>query len=238
MKKDVLGVKIDDLNLQQAVGIVKAWLKEGKGQKHYIVTPNPEFVMLAQKDEAFRQVLNGADLAIPDGVGLKRFAGFKNVVGGIYLVEDLCRVAADLGFTTIFLGGRNGVAVKAAERLQKKYQGLKIAFAGDGPEVNKEGLGNSIKLPPADLLFVGFGQVKQEKWIANNLDKLPVRVAMGVGGSFDEISGKVLGVPRWVHSLGLKWLFRLILQPQRFKRQLAIWQFAWLTLRKSATVKS
>lgn len=239
LKKDVLGVKINDISLNEAVQLVVGWLKtEGR---HYVVTPNPEFVMIAQRDNNFREVLNRADLAIPDGVGLKQFAGMQNVVGGVYLLEELCKACADLGFTTSFLGGREGVAKKAAECLQKKYPGLNVVLAADGPEVDSDGqkIGDQVfTIPASDLLFVGFGQVKQEKWIAANLDSIPVKVAMGVGGSFDEISGKVPRAPKWIHALGLKWLFRLVLQPQRFKRQLKIWQFAWFVTRKGGTVKS
>ena len=81
--------------------------------------------------------------------------------------------------------------------------------------------------PEIDLLFVAFGQVKQEKWIAKNLPKIPVKVAMGVGGSFDEISGRVPRPPKWISNLGLKWLFRLVAEPWRIKRQLALLKFAW-----------
>lgn len=245
MRKSVLGVDIDDVSQKEAVEVILSWLK--KGGKYFVVTPNPEFIMLAQSDEGFRKVLNAADLAIPDGIGLKRFAGFKNITPGVYLMEELCRVAAEKGFTTGFLGGRDGVAERAAECLQKKYPGLKVAFAEDGPEVNTAGevmspagsprSPSSVTIPACDILFVGFGQVKQEKWIVKNLEKLPVKVAMGVGGSFDETSGKVPRIPRRVQDLGLKWLFRLILQPWRFKRQLKIWQFAWTLTRKSGTVK-
>lgn len=236
-KVNILGVKIDDVSMDQAVEIVEEWLKDGG--RHYIVTPNPEFIIAAQKDLEFRRVLNNADLAIPDGVGLKlaRFArasrrrrgspratarrasDMENTIAGVDFLERLCKVAAERGFTTGFLGGRGEVAKQAAECLQKKYLGLKVVFAEDGGDVDEEGeeltdyslpastqrgeqttakqKAVSSKLLAVDLLFVAFGQVKQEKWIAKNLDKLPVKVAMGVGGSFDYISGRVPRAPRW-----------------------------------------
>ncbi len=228
---NVLGVKVDDVSIDQAAELVVGWLKTGG--KHYIVTPNPEFVMAAQKDQEFKKVLNNAGLSIPDGVGLKIGSDILNTTSGVDLLERLCREAADLGFTTGFLGGRDGVAKQAAECLQKKYLGLKVVFANDGPEVDSMGNVLSSMLYPisqVDILFVAFGQVKQEKWIANNLPHIPVKVAMGVGGSFDEISGRVLRVPRWIQKIGLKWLVRLILQPWRIKRQAALLKYIWLVL--------
>lgn len=230
---NVLGVKVDDLSMDQATDLVVGWLKTGG--KHYIVTPNPEFVMAAQGDPEFKKVLNGADLSIPDGVGLKIGSDLESNIPGVDFVERLCKEASDLGFTTGFLGGRSGVAKRAAECLQKKYPGLKVAFAEDGPEVDTDGeqvssdpLDTKYLIPNTDLLFVAFGQVKQEKWIAKNLDSIPVKVAMGVGGSFDEISGRVLKVPSWVQKIGLKWLARLILQPWRIKRQMVLVKYLWL----------
>lgn len=228
-KQFVLGVGINDVNLDTAVEIVEQWLNK-KG-KHYVVTPNPEFIMAAQDDLAFKEILNKADLAIPDGVGLKLSGKIKYTTTGIDLMEALCKVSAEKGFTTGFLGGRDGVAEKAAERLQKKYAGLKVVFAGSGGEVNNQGkLLKELKLPKTDILFVAFGQLKQEKWIAQNLDKISVRVAMGVGGAFDYLSGNVFRAPKWIRQMGLEWLFRLIIQPRRIKRQFQLLRFVLLTV--------
>ncbi len=229
---NIFGVRVDKVNMEESVGIVEGWL-EGK-EKHYIVTPNPEFIMAAQKDEEFKKVLNNADLAVPDGVGLKLASDIESNTPGVYLLEGLCREVSKKGFTVGFLGGRNGVAKKAAECLQKKYPGLKVSIADDGGNIDSDGESLGV-LPPSDfpktdILFVAYGQIKQEKWIYRNLEKIPVKVAMGVGGSFDEISGRVLRVPRWVHNLGLKWLVRLILQPWRIKRQLALIKFIWMVI--------
>jgi len=241
-KIDVLGVKVDDVSMEQAVSLVGKWIDEKDSKKRYIVTPNPEFIMLAQKDQRFRKILNQADLAIPDGKALQIFGGVKNLVGGVYLMEKICSLSEEKSFTVGFLGGRNGVAKQAAECLVKKYPGLKVVFTEDGPKVNSMGYevygikGKKIeeilphtkyKIPNTDILFVGFGQVKQEKWIADNLQNLPVKVAMGVGGSFDEIAGKVPMVPNWVHRLGIKWLIRLVFQPWRIRRQVSLVGFVW-----------
>lgn len=232
MRTSILGVKIDDVSLEEATKIVEGWLG-GRG-KHYIVTPNPEFIMVAQKDPAFKKILNNADLSIPDGAGLKLSGEVKNTTAGIDLMERLVALSAEKAFKIGLLGGRKGIAEKAAECLRQRYQNISIVFAKSGGEVDKEGkllkYHKSLKLLNllnCDLLFVAFGQVKQEKWIAINLDKIQVKVAMGVGGAFDYISGKVTRAPTLVRNLGLEWLFRLICQPWRIKRQVTLLQFIW-----------
>lgn len=244
---DIFGVRVDKVTMDEAVGLVEEWLnrtssgKAGlRGARHYIVTPNMEFVVAAQKDKEFKDVLNKADLSIPDGWGLKLASDIESIIAGVDLLERLCREASKKGFTVGFLGGRDGVAKEAAECLQKKYPGLKVVLAEGGGEVDMDGLqltdysfrqsAVSSQQPAIDLLFVAFGQIKQEKWIAKNLPHIPVKVAMGVGGSFDELSGRIPRIPSFVHKIGLKWLVRLILQPWRIKRQLALFRFIWKVL--------
>lgn len=270
----ILGIKIDLINQKQAVEKVFGWLKESG--KHYIVTPNPEFIMAAQSDTEFKRVLNAADLAIPDGSRLGwayRMTQEKNIfkkillfpfflfpikqviqfetVAGVDLMEKLCEQAAEKGLTIGLLGGKNSVAEKTADCLQKKYPKLKVVFASDGPKVDNMGnvlsstyygnktenskpiIHNTNPIPQVDILFVAFGQVKQEKWIAKNLDKIPVKVAMGVGGAFDYLSGSVTRAPSWMRSIGLEWLFRLVLQPWRIKRQIKLLKFITLLLFKT-----
>jgi len=221
MKRKVLGIKIDDVSIPEIVNTVAGWLK--KGGKHYIVTPNPEIVIMAQKDTELKEIINKADLAIPDGNGLRLTTEIVCNSPGIDVMEELVKRASDWGAAVGFLGGRGDVAEKTAECLKKKYPKLKVSFADSGGEVNEEGkLLKSLKLPKLDLLFVAFGPPKQEKWIAKNLAKLPVKVAMVVGGSFDIVSGKLLRAPLWIRKLGLEWLFRLAVQPWRIKRQLSL----------------
>lgn len=219
MKVDILGVKIDDINMTEALSVVerRVW----QPGKHYIVTPNPEMVVAAQKDPVFKKILNDADLSIPDGIGLKLSGKVKNTFAGVDFMEELVSLAAEKGFTTGFLGGKDGVAKKCVECLLQKYPKLKTSFVGADTEA---------KIPPVDLLFVALGHIKQEKWIANNLDKIPVHIAMGVGGAFDYLSGSVSRAPKLIRRLGLEWLFRLIIQPWRIKRQLALVKYLWLLI--------
>lgn len=245
MRTQILGVKIDNLNMAEALAITEKWI--WNPGRHYIVTPNPEMIVVAQKDLEFKKVLNQADMAIPDGAGLKLASDIESTIPGVDFMEALCNLATEKGFTTGFLGGKGEVAKEAAKCLQEKYPGLKVVFAESGPTIDKEGNVLSIKyygketnsaplihntnpIPPCDLLFVAFGHIKQEKWIANNLDKIPVHVAMGVGGAFDYISGRVPRAPKWVRRLGFEWLFRLIIQPWRIKRQLVLFKYLWLIL--------
>lgn len=214
MKTEVLGVKIDDISMAEALELVERWV--WNPGKHYIVTPNPEFLVAAQKDPVFKKILNDADLSIPDGVGLKLSGKIKNIFSGTDFMEELIRIAAEKGFVVGFLGGKEGVAEKCAERLKKKYPKLKASFAS----FDTESL-----IPSLDLLFVALGHIKQEKWIAANLDKIPVHASMGVGGAFDYLSGRVPRAPKWLRGLGLEWLFRLVIQPWRIKRQLALGQY-------------
>lgn len=222
MEKQLLGIKIDDISIDQAMQTVAGWLSNPG--KHYVVTPNPEFLVAAQKDLIFKNILNKADLSIPDGIGLRFSGKIRNTFSGTDFMEMLIKLSSEKGFVVGFLGGKGEVAVKTAECLKKKYPGLKVVFAESG------GMEDTVRIPPCDLLFVAFGQVKQEKWIANNLDKIPVKLAMGVGGAFDYLSGRVPRAPKWVRRSGLEWLFRLVIQPWRVKRQLSLIKYLFMLI--------
>lgn len=222
MKVDVLGVNVDDINIEEALKIVEPWIWNQyayRGGKHYIVTPNPEIIVAAQKDNIFKKILNDADLSIPDGAGLKLSGKVKNTFAGVDFAEKLIELSAEKGFVTGFLGGEKGVAKKCAECLLKKYPKLKIAFTSSDTQS---------KIPPLDLLFVALGAIKQERWIFDHLKKSPVHVMMGVGGAFDYFSGKVPRAPKALRDLGFEWLFRLVVQPWRIKRQLVLIKYLWL----------
>lgn len=248
MKKNILGIKIDDVNIDQALDVVQRWLQ--KAGKHYIVTPNPEIVVMAQRVPELKKIINNADLAIPDGAGLKLSGDIVNTTPGIDLMEQLVKLASEKGFTTGFLGGRGKVAEQTVDCLKKKYPKLKVVFAESGGEIDSDGnviarsnsdeailLSNRLPRPfgarnneVVDLLFVAFGPPKQEKWIANNLSRIQVKVAMTVGGAFDVLSGRIPRAPKLMRSLNLEWLFRLIIQPWRIKRQLALVKYILLLL--------
>lgn len=237
IKKEVLGVKIDDVSLDQALALVETWLtpeksyfgRKRESAKHlYVVTPNPEFVVASQDDQTFKEILNDADLSIPDGIGLKLFAGFKNRVAGVDFMERLISLCGEKGFTIGFLGGASGVAEKAAKCLRQRYQSVSINFVDQGGKVDENGWTDKrLEVPKLDILFVGYGMIKQEKWINKNLRRYPVKVAIGVGRSFDYLSGDLPRAPKVVRLFGFEWLFSLIMQPWRIKRQSRLLKFLW-----------
>lgn len=229
----ILGIKVDCINLTEVLKKLVRWV-EGSGQR-YIVTPNPEMLVEAQKDEQFKRVLNEADLAIPDGIGLVWSSrAIKERVAGAELMMEMCRLASQNGYKVFLLGGVGETASKAASKLEKKFDGLVIK-AESGPQNIKQATDTEnervIKMIndfKPHFLMVGFGHNKQEKWISKNLNKLKVKVAMGVGGSFDYLVKPHLRAPKMIQGIGLEWLWRLALQPWRIKRQLRLVKFVWM----------
>lgn len=234
-KSYILKIGISNVSNNEVLEEVKKCLKSGQ-KKYKIFTPNPEIIVLAQKDESFGKIINSADLALPDGTGLiwaGRILGvpLKERVSGVDFMVKLCGFCAKEGFTIGLIGGQVGVAVRTAECLQKMYPKLKIALAESwDPEISADKI--SELHAKIDILFVAYGQVKQERWIHDNLEKIPIKVAMGVGGAFDYISGRVPRAPKFMRDYGLEWLFRLIRQPWRIKRQIIGGKFFLLVLRE------
>lgn len=248
-KKNILGIDITDASEKEVLEYIVHFLKTG-GKKLFITTPNPEILVYAKHHKPFADILNSADISLPDGVGVVVASVFlgknlKNRVPGVDFMKNLCEKSLEQPITVGFLGGRPGVALKAAECLKREFPGLRILLSeggnpdGETAEMIKD-LRLKIKDLPAgkggfrgiDILFVGFGFPKQEQWIYNHLDELPVRVAMTVGGGFDIFSGSLRRAPSLVREVGLEWLWRLILQPWRIKRQLALVEFIWLVFKE------
>lgn len=241
-KIDILGVKIDNLSLQEVLEKIKSFI--ASENQNYIVTPNPEFIVAAQTDNQFKQILNFADIAVPDGVGIVYAAKFlhkKNIqrITGVDLVWYICEEANEQGWEIFLLGGDEGVAQKAAEVLKNVFPDIKIVGATSGGEISdptKENyaLTNTINESKAKIILVAFGQVKQEKWIFAHLDKLKkIKIAIGVGGTLDYISGEAKRAPEFIRKLGLEWLHRLINEPKRYKRIFnATFTFSSLVIKK------
>ncbi|MBI3970013.1 MAG: WecB/TagA/CpsF family glycosyltransferase [Chloroflexi bacterium] len=225
MLVDILGVRVDDVTYAEALERCAALIAGGR--PHYVVTPNPEFIVLARCDPEFRAILNRADLAIPDGGGLllgARLLGgrIREQVRGTDLCNGLVERAPAMGWRVFLLGAAPGVSEAAATRLQQRYPGLQIAgtFAGAASSAGDEETVAAVRRAGrCDLLFVAYGASKQEHWIARNLHEVDAGVAIGVGGVLDFMSGRVRRAPAWIRRIGLDWLFRLAIQPQRIKRQ-------------------
>lgn len=221
MKIEILGVKIDNISLRGALETASFFLESS--DQYFMVTCNPEIILHAQKDAKYKNILNDASLAVADGFGLiltsKLLANSLNErVTGVDFLEKLCGICASGGKSIFLLGGNKNVAKKTAENLKNKYSNLKIAGWLDG-DVNLEDCYKTIKNSNPDILFVALGHPKQEKWIYDNLAKIPsVKFAMGVGGAFDFISGRVWRAPKFMRKIGLEWFWRLLTQPWRVKR--------------------
>lgn len=227
MKVDLLGVQIDNLSLQEVLEKVKVFL--ASKHQHFIVTPNPEFLVAAESDKQFKEILNYADLAIADGIGLIKAAKWQGKslqrVTGVDLIWAIPELAQEEenNWPIFLLGAEEGVADAAAQRLIEEFPNLNIAGTSSGGEIDLNQtdyeLISQINAVKPKVLFVAFGQIKQEKWIFKNLDKLPsVKLAIGVGGAFDYVAGDVPRAPQILRKLGLEWLFRLIQEPTRWKR--------------------
>ena len=246
----ILGIKIDNLAKSEILAKISEFLRFGAG--HLIITPNPEMLVDAEYDWFFKQALNKADLAVADGFGLSLAGQYLygeklTRLAGTDLMEKICEIAAEQEKMVYLVGGKEGIAEKAAEKLQKKYTGLKVVGAEKGiifqchpaekgernleneylvcqgfdVEENNKLLGRIHAVAP-DIIFVAFGHSKQEKWLAGFLPCLPsVKIGIGVGGAFDYISGQVRRAPKFARFLGLEWLCRLLSQPWRVKR---IWK--------------
>ncbi len=228
----ILDVPVHMVTMEQTVDFTRAFMTQSGCRQ--IATVNPEFIMTAQQDAQFMGVLQGADLCIADGIGLVIASRWMNSplperVPGSELVYRLAEGASVHGWRLFLLGAAPGVAEEAADVFRSRYAELVIAgtYAGSPDEAENETIVNMINDSQADLLFVAYGAPKQDKWIARNQEKLTsVRLAMGVGGSLDFVTGRSQRAPRWVQKIGLEWLHRLVKEPWRWRRMLALPQFA------------
>ena len=234
---EILGVRVDDATYEDLLCRVDEYVASGR--PHRIVTLNPEMVVTACDDPELRRLLNGADLNVVDGVGLMlaaRWLGHpqrERVTGsdGIFRLAAHC---AQRGYRPYLLGAAPGVAEIVAERLAVQYPGLEVAGICAGsprPEDEEEVLAR-VRAAAPDLLLVAYGVPAEERWIARNRDRLGVPVMIGVGGAFDFVAGVTRRAPPWMRRAGLEWLHRLIQQPWRWRRQLALGKFTILVVRQ------
>jgi N-acetylglucosaminyldiphosphoundecaprenol N-acetyl-beta-D-mannosaminyltransferase len=237
---DILGVPVDDVTYDETVALVEQWIAEGG--PHLITTPNPEIVMRARRDPRFRHTLRRSALNVPDGVGLlvaARLQGqrFRDHVRGSDLTYRLAALGAAQGHRWFLLGAADGVARRAGERLQAQYPGLVIAGAAPGsphPEDDPATWAMVRAAGPVDLILVAYGAPAQELWLERSLAPLGIPVGIGVGGVLNFLSGDIRRAPRWMRQVELEWLHRLILQPSRWRRQLALPAFLGLAVLTAA----
>jgi N-acetylglucosaminyldiphosphoundecaprenol N-acetyl-beta-D-mannosaminyltransferase len=228
----ILGVGVHDVTEDETVALVDRFLREGRAAQ--IATVNPEFVMAAQQDGTFRETLNAADLAVPDGVGLI-WAGwllgtpFRGRVPGVELTRRLAALCAAQGYGLYLLGAAPGVAEEAAGRLEAECPGLTIAgtYAGSPAPEEDDDIVARIHAAAPHVLLVAYGAPRQDLWLRRNLPRLGAVVGLGVGGTLDYLSGRVPRAPAWMRRIGLEWLHRLVTQPWRWRRMLVLPVFSW-----------
>jgi N-acetylglucosaminyldiphosphoundecaprenol N-acetyl-beta-D-mannosaminyltransferase len=230
---EILGCRLDAVDAAEAAAQIMALARQGNGAQ--IVTLGTEMVVHAQRDERFRTIVNGSALSLCDTVGVlavarRRGAALHDRVTGVELIGELCRRCALEGVPVYFLGGAPGVAADAAGILEALHPGLKVAGARDGyfrPEETRNVV-DAIRKSGAKLLFVGLGFPRQEFWLSEHLKETGCGAGVGVGGSFDVISGRIDRAPAFMRRFGLEWLYRLVKEPHRWRRQLALPYFVWL----------
>lgn len=234
----VVGVPVDAATEDD----VLAFIAERVAARHpaRIVTVNAEYAVRAWRDPLFRDVLHGADLATADGAGIlwalhRQGVPLRRRVGGSDLIWSASEQAARLGHRVFFLGARPGVAAETARRLVARYPRLQVAgvHAGSPHETDSDRIVDLVRRSRADILFVAFGAPAQDFWIAHNLPATGAIVAMGVGGSFDYVAGVARRAPPWMQDHALDWLWRLLHQPWRWRRMLALPRFVLLVLTDS-----
>lgn len=221
MKINVLGVHFDNLTPNEAVARGIELMNEGGF--HYVVTPNPEFVLAAEKDEEFRSVLNGADLVIPDGIGVIYSAKLlgtplKGRVPGIDFSAGMLAHMDKVGGRVFLLGAKPGIAEEAGRRMAQQFPGLVICGTHDGYFKEDKPVVAQIRQSQADLLFVCLGAPRQEKFMARWGKELGVKLAMGLGGSLDVYAGAVERAPESWQKLNMEWAYRLVKEPKRIGR--------------------
>ncbi len=229
-KVNICGAIIDNLSFREAIYSINRFVKNRSNV--YVVTPNIDHIVRLRKDIVFKNIYGNAALVLPDGMPVIWAAQFlgaplKEKVSGADIFPELCSLAARSKYSVFLLGGRKTAVEKTALKLTNKYPDLKIAgtycpsfgFERDVEETKK--IVEIIKSAKPDILFVGVGSPKQEKWIYDHKDEYIVPVSIGVGAAFDFISGIVKRAPVWMQKTGLEWLWRLIMEPKRlWKRYL------------------
>ncbi len=227
---DMLNVSIDALSEKEAFKRAVDFF-EGDSLKT-IYTPNPEIVMLAQTDSQLKEVLNGGDLVVPDGIGLiiaskLKGRGLVERIPGVDLMHRLLIFCGQKEKSIYLFGGKPGVADAAALTIAAKYPGVRIAGFHHGyfKPHEEEDIVKDINESGADVVFVCLGAPKQELWINQHKAQLNCKIAMGVGGSIDVYAGTVKRAPKIYQKLALEWFYRLMKEPRRYKRMLLLPKF-------------
>lgn len=228
----IAGIDIDRYSFNESVEVILEHVLD-RGKPEYVVTPNAQHIVDLQRDKEFQRIYREAFLVVPDGVSLLWAAKFlrdpfRGRVNGTDLFERLAAVAADHRLKIFLMGGRPGAAERAAIVLENRYPGLQVAgtycppfgFEKDPAELQR--ISDAIRSAAPDILFVGLGAPKQEKWIEQHYQSLGVPVSLGIGVSFEFVAGMVKRAPKFMQKSGLEWFFRLIVEPRRLWKRYVV----------------
>lgn len=240
---DLLGARIDNVSRAEAMERISALVRERRPA--LVVTPNVDHLVNLQSDPEFSGIYGRAALVLTDGVPLlwaARFLGtpIREKLSGSDIFDDLCRLSAERGFRMFFLGGREGAAARAAEIVCRRHPGLQVVGVHCPPFGFERDPGECARIDAAiaqarpDILLVGLGSPKQEKWAARNSERLAIPVTIGVGITFEYTAGMVRRAPAWMQRVGLEWSYRLAMEPVRLWRRYLVNdpKFFWYVLRQ------
>ncbi len=236
----ILGVPFNNISPSEAVDKM-IYLLNGSG-KSMVFTPNPEMVMRARKDREFMEILNSGTMNVPDGIGIVYASRFtkepiKERVAGYDMLLSVFDRIKDKDKTVYFFGSAPGIAERARAAIEERFPGIKIVGCADGyfdREKEKKIIADINEKRP-DLLLVGIGFPRQEKWIYDNIGNLNIRTAVGVGGSFDGWCGNVPRAPQFFVDHGLEWFYRLMKQPSRIGRMMQLPLFMLTVIKEKLT---
>lgn len=238
----LFGVRVHAVSMDEAIQHILRFVREGTPRQ--VVTADSSMVVMAQHDDRLRHIINQADLVTPDSIGIlwacrRRGIRMPERVSGVDIVLRLAQMSAQTGLRLYFLGAQPGVAEEAAQRLQEKYPGVHIVGCHHGyfsPE--QEGaVVEHIRESAPDVLCVAMGIPKQEKWIDCYRDMLRVPVSIGVGGTFDVLSGRVRRAPLWMQRMGMEWLWRVGHNPRKISKVMLLPRFAWMVWTNQSAIE-
>lgn len=239
----ILGVRVDKVDMMGALCIVDSLMQ--RGGFHHIITLNAEIIYQAQFNHPLKELINSADLVTPDGAGIVWAAGYlgdpvPERVTGIDLMLELCKQAHLNRWRVYLLGGAPGVDDEAGDKLREQYPNINIVGTHNGyfKDAEEDKVFEQVRQAEPDLIFVALGAPRQEFWIREHKEKLPVKIAVGVGGSFDVVSGRVKRAPVWMQKLKLEWLARLIKEPWRIKRMLSLPKFVLMVMKSKSELEA
>ncbi|GIV16021.1 MAG: N-acetylmannosaminyltransferase [Armatimonadota bacterium] len=231
----LFGVRVHAVSMDEAIQHILRFVREGTPRQ--VVTADSSMVVMAQHDDRLRHIINQADLVTPDSIGIlwacrRRGIQMPERVSGVDIVVRLARVSAQTGLRLYLLGAQPGVAEEAAQRLQARYPGVRIAGCQHGyfPAEAEPEIVRRIREVQPDVLCVAMGIPRQEKWIDCYRHVLNVPVSIGVGGTFDVLSGRVRRAPLWMQRMGMEWLWRVGHNPRKISKVMLLPRFVWMVL--------